>query len=132
MSIPILVPIDIENECRLALKPYFPNVDAGDLPEVLNVPHLRIRMTGGGTSDTIDRFNITLDARDLTDEKALTLIRKAQGVLEYQCKAQFGALRHIDINSLASWGSDPVRPDLKLCTLTATITAHRESLEIES
>lgn len=128
----ILIPIDIEDECRLALKPYFPNVDAGDLSDDFKVPHLRVRMTGGGTADTIDKFNITLDARANTDAEANDLIRKAQGVLEYQCKAQFGALRHIDINSLASWGSDPVRPDLKLCTLTATITAHRETLEIES
>lgn len=128
----ILIPIDIEDECRLALNPYFPNVVAGDLPPTFNTPILRIRQTGGGTANTIDKFNITLDARATTDVGAYDLIRKAQGVLEAQCKAQFGALRHIDINSLASWGSDPVRPDLKLCTLTATITAHRESLEIES
>lgn len=128
----ILIPIDIEDECRLALKPYFPNVDAGDLPIDLKTPHLRVRMTGGGTANSIDSFNVTIDSRALTDVEALDQIRKAQGVLEKQCEMQFGALRYININSLASWGSDPVRPDLKLCTLTATITAHRESLEIES
>ncbi len=128
----ILIPIDIEDECRLALKPYFPNVDAGDLPEHFDLPHLRVRQTGGGTANSIDSFNVTIDSRALTDVEALDQMRKAQGVLEEQCKMQFGALRYIIINRLASWGSDPVRPDLKLCTLTATITAHRESLEIES
>ena len=131
-SLDILVPIDIEDEVRLALKPYFPNVDAGDLPAHFELPHLRVRQTGGGTENTIDSFNVTIDARGRTDIEAYDLIRKAQGVLEAQCKNQFGALRYVQINTLAQWGSDPVRPDLKLCTLSTTITAHRESLEIES
>lgn len=128
----ILIPIDIEDEVRLALKPYFNSVVAGDLPPKYDLPNLRIRQTGGGTANTIDKFNVTIDARANTDVEAYDLIRKAQGVLEEQCKAQFGALRFVEINSLAQWGNDPVRPDLKLCTLTVTITAHRESFEIES
>ena len=128
----ILIPIDIEDEVRKALKPYFSNVVAGDLPPNFSTPILRVRQTGGGTANTIDNFNVSIDARAETDVGALDLIRKAQGVLEAQCKAQYGLLRHVVINSLAQWGSDPVRPDLKLCTLSATITAHRESLNIES
>ncbi len=128
----ILIPIDIEDEVRKALDPYFPNVVAGDLPPNFSTPILRVRQTGGGTANTIDNFNVSIDARAETDVATLDLIRKAQGVLEAQCKAQFGLLRHVVINSLAQWGSDPVRPDLKLCTLSATITAHRDSLNIES
>lgn len=128
----ILIPIDIEDEVRKALSPYFSNVVAGDLPPNFSTPILRVRQTGGGTANTIDNFNVSIDARAETDVGALDLIRKAQGVLEAQCKAQYGLLRHVVINSLAQWGSDPVRPDLKLCTLSATITAHRESLNIES
>lgn len=128
----ILIPIDIEDEVRQALAPYFANVVAGDLPPNFPTPILRVRQTGGGTANTIDNFNVSIDARATTDVGALDLIRKAQGVLEAQCKAQYGLLRHVVINSLAQWGSDPVRPDLKLCTLSATITAHRESLNIES
>lgn len=128
----ILIPIDIEDEVRQALSPYFANVVAGDLPPNFPTPILRVRQTGGGTANTIDNFNVSIDARAETDVGALDLIRKAQGVLEAQCKAQFGSLRHVVINSLAQWGSDPVRPDLKLCTLTCTVTAHRESLNIES
>ena len=131
-SLNILVPIDIEDEVRRALKPYFPYVVAGDLPSNFSTPILRVRQTGGGTENTIDKFNVTIDARGTTDIEAYGLIRKAQGVLEAQCKEQFGELRYVEWNTLAQWGSDPVRPDLKLCTLTATITAHRESLTIES
>lgn len=128
----ILIPIDIEDEVRKALAVYLPNVDAGDLSPDLPSHSLRVRQTGGGTANTIDNFNVSIDARAPTDVEALYLIRKAQGVLEAQCKAQYGLLRHVVINSLAQWGSDPVRSDLKLCTLSATITAHRESLNIES
>ena len=130
-SLNILVPIDIEDEVRQALAPYFDNVVAGDLPPTFSTPILRVRQTGGGTANTIDKFNVTIDARGTTDIEAYDLIRKAQGVLEAQCKEQFGELRYVEWNTLAQWGSDPVRPDLKLCTLTATITAHRESLTIE-
>ena len=128
----ILIPIDIEDEVKMALAVYLPNVVAGDLPLNFPTPILRVRQTGGGTANTIDNFNVSIDARATTDKATLDLIRKAQGVLEAQCKAQYGLLRHVVINSLAQWGSDPVRPDLKLCTLSATITAHRESLNIES
>lgn len=133
-SIDIYVPIDIEDEIRKALIPFFDNVDAGDLPERFATPHLRVRQTGGGTENTIDKFNVTIDARGTTDVEAYDLIRTAQGVLERQCKEQFGALRYVEINTLASWGSDPVRPDLKLCTLTCTVTAHRalKTLTIDS
>lgn len=128
----ILIPIDIEDEVRQALAVYLPNVVAGDLPPNFSTPILRVRQTGGDTANTIDTFNLTIDARATTDVGALDLIHKAQGVLEAQCKAQFGSLRHVEINSLASWGSDPVRPDLKLRTLTCSVTAHRSSLDIES
>ena len=86
----ILIPIDIEDEVRKALDPYFPNVVAGDLPPNFPTPILRVRQTGGGTANTIDNFNVSIDARATTDVEALDLIRKAQGVLEAQCKAQCG------------------------------------------
>ena len=45
-SLDIFVPIDIEDEVRLALKPYIPNVVAGDLPSNFSTPILRVRQTG--------------------------------------------------------------------------------------
>ena len=55
----ILIPIDIEDEVRKALVPYFANVVAGDLPPNFPTPILRVRQTGGGTANTIDNFNVS-------------------------------------------------------------------------
>ena len=128
-SIDILQPVDIEDEVRQALSEYL-TAYVRPLPEEFNLPCVLVSATGGNTRDTIDTFNITLSVRAETDAQAFEVTRKAQGILEARCASQFGALRSCAINSLASWGTDPARPDLKLCTLTASVTAHRESVTI--
>lgn len=129
----ILKPIDIEEEIRLALKDYL-TAYVRPLPKNYTLPNVLITATGGSTSNTVDTFTVTLDARAETDTEAYDLLTTALGVLETQAAEQFGALRHATINSLARWGTDPVRPDLKLCTVTVLVTAHRapSSVEIES
>lgn len=122
-------PIDIEDEVRKALDGYL-TAYVRPLPENFITPCILITETGGTSVNRVDTFNVTLDSRAATDDEAYELIRNAQGVLEEQCRAQFGALRNVTVNSLARWGNDPVRPDLKLCTLTVLITAHRESFTI--
>ena len=121
--------IDIENEVRLALTDYF-EAYCRPLPDKYGLPNVLVEQTGGTTSNTIDTFQIKLSVRAKTDADAIDTMRDVLGVLEYQAEHQFGALRHISINSLASWGSDPARPDLKLCTMTAIVIAHREQYEI--
>lgn len=121
--------VDIENEIRLALTDYFETY-CRPLPEKYGLPNVVIEQTGGTTSNTIDQFQIKISVRAETDAEAMDTMSEVLGVLEFQADHQFGALRHISINSLASWGSDPVRPDLKLCTLTAIVIAHREKYEI--
>lgn len=125
----ILRPCDIEEEIRLAMKDYM-NVYVRPLPKNFTTPCILISATGGTTSNTIDTFAVKLDSRAETDEEALAYIRTAIGLLEAQSCSQFGALRNVSINSLASWGNDPARPDLKLCTLTCQVTAHRESFNL--
>lgn len=125
----ILRPVDIEDEIRKALSAYI-TAYCRPLPSNFTVPCILITATGGSTTDTIDTFNVVLDARAETDEEAYALIRTAQGLLEAQACSQYGALRNVSVNSLARWGNDPARPDLKLCTLTCLVTAHRESFEI--
>ena len=122
-------PIDIEAEVRRALDGYL-TAYVRPLPGNYKTPCILVTETGGTSVNRVDTFNVTLDSRAATDEEAYELIRNAQGVLEEQCRAQFGALRNVTVNSLARWGNDPVRPDLKLCTLTVLITAHRESFTI--
>lgn len=125
----ILRPTDIEDEIRKALKDYM-TVYCRPLPANFSTPSILVTATGGASTNEIDSFNVTLDARAETDEESYALIRTAQGILEEQGKTQFGALRNVSINSLARWGSDPIRPDLKLSTLTVVVTAHREEIAI--
>ena len=125
----ILKPVDIENEIRLALKDYL-TAYVRPLPKTYTLPNVLITATGGRSTDTIDTFTVSLDARAETDADAFDTLGTALGVLEKQAQNQIGALRHVTINSLARWGADPVRPDLKLCTATVLVTVHREACEI--
>ena len=125
----ILIPVDIEEEARLALKDYFTTY-VRPLPKNFTLPCILITATGGTSNNEVDTFTLTLDARAETDAEAYELLTTALGALEQQAKEQVGALRHLTINSLARWGSDPVRPDLKLCTATVLVTCHREAYEI--
>ena len=125
----ILRPIDIEEQARLALTDYFTTY-VRPLPANYILPCLLISATGGTSSNEVDTFILTLDARAETDAEAYELLTTALGALEAQAKNQFGALRNLIINGLARWGSDPVRPDLKLCTATVLVTCHREAYTI--
>ena len=120
----ILKPVDIEEEIRLALKDYL-TAYVRPLPENYTLPNLLITATGGTSSNQVDTFTLTLDARAETDAEAYDFLTTALGALEAQAKNQVGALRNAFINSLARWGPDPVRPDLKLCTATVIVIAHR-------
>jgi hypothetical protein len=127
----ILMPCDVEDEIRLALKDYL-TIYCRPLPDNFVVPSLLVSATGGSSENTIDTFQVVIQARAKTDAEAYELIRKALGVLEAQTAKQTGALRNIQVNTMSSWGSDPVRPDLKLCSMTLMVTAHRSSLTITS
>lgn len=126
----ILKPVDIEDEIRLALMDYLTTY-VRPLPASYSLPNVLITASGGQTSDTIDTFTVTIDARAETDAEAFDTLSTALGALEAQAQNQVGALRHVTINSLARWGADPVRPDLKLCTATVLVTVHREACEIQ-
>ena len=121
----ILRPTDIEDEIRKALADYF-TVYVRPLPKNFAVPSLLITATGGTTANTVDTFTVTIDARAETDAEADALIRNAIGILEKVAKDQIGALRFANLNALANWRTDPVRPELKMRTATARVVAHRE------
>ena len=125
----ILRPTDIEEQIRLALAEHF-TAYVRPLPATYTLPNVLITATGGRTANTVDTFTVALDVRAETDAEAYETLSNALGVLEVQAQAQTGALRNVTINSLARWGADPVRPDLKLCTATVLVTAHREAYEI--
>ena len=121
--------VDIEDEIRKALDPYVQTY-VRPLPANFSTPSVLIEMTGGTSKNTIDTFVVKLSSRASTDADALELMRNVIGILEAQTDAQIGALRYTTQNSLASWGNDPIRPDLKLCTATMLVTAHKESFKI--
>ena len=125
----ILKPEDIEEQIRLALAEYL-TVYVRPLPANYALPNILVMANGGSTANTIDTFTVTLNARAETDAEALDYLNDALGVLAEQAAEQAGAIRNVTINSLASWGTDPVRPDLKLCTATVLVTAHRATKTI--
>lgn len=125
----ILKPVDIESEVRLALKDYF-EAYCRPLPENYGLPNVLVEQTGGSTENKIDTFQVRLSVRAKTDAESNDVMRTVLGVLQTRAEEQFGALRHMSLKSQASWGTDPVRPDLKLCTALVLLTVHRETVTI--
>lgn len=121
--------VDIEDEVRQAIEPYA-TVYVRPLPENFITPSTLIEIVGGTSKDTVDTVSVKLSTRAETDAEANEELRTVLGILEMQAKNQVGALRFSIENSLTSWGSDPIRPDLKLCTATVLVVAHKESFEI--
>lgn len=128
-DVKILRSIDIEDEIRKALSDKF-HVYVRPLPEKFKVPSLLIQAVGGTDENKIDTFDIVLDARAKDDASANELIRNAIGYLKEIARQQTTAVRHVTVNSSGSWGSDPVRPDLAMCSARLRIVAHQESITI--
>jgi len=126
----ILRSIDVEEEIRLALKDYF-TVYVRPLPENFETPSVLIELMGGTSFNTIDTFTVRFSARAKEDADALELLQTLLGVLKYQTEHQVGKLRFSAEQNLTSWGSDPIRPDLKLCTASVQVVAHKESFTFE-
>jgi hypothetical protein len=125
----INISTDIEEEIRRALEDY-QNAYCRPLPEDYELPHLLITQVGSTTSQTIDTFEVVIDSRAEVEADALEYLNKAIGILKAVAKKQTTALRHIVVNSSGSWGSDPVRPDLAMCSARLSVTAHQDETEV--
>ena len=123
--------IDIENEIRTALSGYL-TAYCRPLPADYDLPNILITLVGGTDSQTIDTFEVVLDSRAQTEADALDYLNTATGILKQVAKEQTSALRHIVVNSSGSWGSDPVRPDLSMCSARLAIVAHQEITEVDN
>lgn len=121
--------IDIEDEIRQALSGYM-IAYCRPLPAEYELPHILITQVGGTDRDTIDTFSVVLDSRAETEAAALDYLNTAVGVLKQAAKEQTTALRHVIVNSSGSWGIDPVRPDLAMCSARVEITAHQTKTEV--
>ena len=125
----ILRSIDIENTIRQALSPFF-TVYCRPLPANFTIPSLLVQRVGGTDSNTIDTFDVTIDARANSEATADELLRNAIGVLKQVAKEQTTPLRFVEVNSSGSWGSDPVRPELAMCSARIRVVAHQEKTTI--
>lgn len=125
----ILRSIDIENVVRMALTDYF-QIYCRPLPKNFTVPSLEVSRVGGTEKNTIDTFDVVLDSRAKSDAEADELLRSAIGTLKKIAKEQTTELRFVEINTAGSWGTDPVRPDLAMCSARLRIVAHQEKITI--
>ena len=121
--------IDIEEEIRQALAEYL-TVYCRPLPAKYTLPNILITLVGGTSYQTIDRFEVVLDARDKSEAGALNTLNLAIGILRQVAKEQTTALRYVTVNSIGSWGADPVRPDLTMCSARLAVVAHQTIVEV--
>jgi hypothetical protein len=123
------IPIDIEDEVRKALAPYLTTY-CRPLPKSFTLPCILVSKAGGSDTDTIDSFRVVIDSRAKTEAEADEKLRIALGILKETAALQTSALRHITVNSSGSWGVDPVRPDISMCSATLEVIAHQTTMEV--
>lgn len=121
--------IDVEDEVRQALSGHI-RAYCRPLPKDFTVPSILVQQVGGTDANTIDSFEVVLDARAETDAEANETLRNAIGILKAVTANQTTALRHVSVNSSGSWGNDPVRPDLAMCSARIRVIAHEERTEV--
>ena len=121
--------VDIEDEVRIALSDHF-TAYCRPLPADYMLPNILVTQVGGSDRSRIDTFEVVLDARAETEQAASETLRTAIGVLKAAAAAQTTAIRYVSVNSNGSWGVDPVRPDLALCTARLSVVAHLETMEV--
>ena len=121
--------IDIEDEIRKALAGHI-TAYCKPLPKNFSLPCVLVQRVGGSDSNTIDSFEVVLDARAEYEAEADETLRNAIGILKAVAAAQTTALRYIDVNSMGSWDEDPVRPELAMCSARIRAIAHEEQTEV--
>jgi len=121
--------VDIENEVRNALISY-QTVYCRPLPAEYDLPNILVTQVGGTDSQTIDTFEVVLDSRAEVEADAIDYLNAAIAILKSVAKQQTTALRYVTVNTSGSWGADPVRPDLAMCSARLAIVAHQISMEV--
>ena len=126
----ILKSVDIEEEIRSALAEFI-TIYCRPLPENFTTPSILVELMGGTTENEIDSFLVRLSSRAKENADALELLSVALGILEQKTKEQTGNLRFSVEQNLMSWGNDPVRPDLCLCSATVTVLANKQIVNLD-
>lgn len=118
--------VDIEDVVRVALSDYL-TVYVRPLSASFALPSILVTQVGGSESDKIDSFDVVLDARAETEAEAMTYLRNAIGLLKSISSNQTSEIRDVTVNSSGSWGVDPVRPELAMCSARIRVVAHPEN-----
>ena len=118
--------IDIEDAVRLAMADHL-TAYCRPLPKDYQLPCILVSKVGGSDRDKIDTFEVVLDARGRTEYEADMTLRNAIGILK---AVDNTAIRYVTVTSSGSWGSDPARPDLAMCSARLRIVAHIEHATI--
>lgn len=121
--------IDVEDAIREVLSDYMTSY-VRPLPASLVVPSVEITAVGGKSENKVDHFEVVLDSRAKLEAEALENLRNAIGIIIKIAKSQTTALRFAEVNTLSSWGKDPVRPDLAMCSARLSVIAHIETVEV--
>lgn len=121
--------IDIEDTVRSAFGSLI-TAYCRPLPANYVLPNVLVTQVGGSDTNTIDTFEIVLDSRAKTPAEALETLRNAVGILRKVAADQSTAIRYVQVNSSGSWGQDPARPDLAMCSARLRVVAHLETITI--
>lgn len=128
--------IDIEDEIRQILTGKGITAYCRPLPDGFSMPSILATATGGTQEETwsvggkIDTFSIVLDSRAESDADAFEYLRTALAVLKAEVSKQTTKIGNVSVNSMYSWGVDPVRPDISMCSASIRCTAHLETATI--
>lgn len=125
----IRIPIDVEDEIRTVLSDYV-TAYCRPLPKDFTLPCILVTKVGGTDAGTIEKMIVTLDSRAKTEAEADLTLRKAIGILKASAALHTTPIKHITVNSSGSWGADPVRPDLCMCSATLEVVAHETTMEV--
>ena len=121
--------IDVEEEIRTALAPYL-TAYCRPLPRHYALPNILITQVGGMTTGSIDTFSVVIDSRAKREAEALDTLNTAIDIIKQTAKEQTTAMRHVTVNTSGSWGTDPVRPDLSMCSARIDVVAHQITEEV--
>lgn len=121
--------VDIEDVIRQALSDYL-TAYCRPLPDNFLLPSILVQQVAGTDSASIDTFEVVLDSRADNEAEALETLRNAIGILKAVSKQQTTPIRFVSVNSSGSWGNDPMRPELAMCSARLSVVAHEESTEV--
>lgn len=129
MSITFKRSVDIEDVVRGALAPYM-TAYCLPIPKHIDLPSIAVNQVGGSNENTIDQFDVVLDARAVNEAEALELMRNAIGIIKKIASDQTTPMHFCKENTKPATIEDPVRPDIAMYRARLTISAHEETITL--